>query len=228
MSGPTLIELGKAWLPELYSYDTTRADCTFYNMSIKPGTVGTVWTGGVVTKQGKKGFIWDASFNIRYGNTTVHLHSDVNDQQLKRFKKKLITLRNALRAFVKESKRRIAKPAAHPLEFKREWLNELNENTPYTGYFFYELHPNGGGKFFIADCSRSINLWADYYGYHTDDVTRNVEMGFLERKWEWLEEIAVQLGIAIESIKKLNARHRNGELINQLPKDSNKVVITKF
>lgn len=228
MAGPTIIELKKAWLPELYPYDTTRADCTFYNMSIKPGTVGSVWERGILTKFGKKGFIWDASFNIRYGNVSIHLHSDDQDRQLKRFKKKLITLRNALRAFIHESKRRIEKPADHPVEFKRDWLNELNENTPYTGYFFYEIQPNGGGKFFIADCSRSINLWIDYYGGHDDEVTKSVEMDFLERKWKWLDEVATQLDAAVDSIKILNGRHRNGELVNMLPKDSDKIKVTHF
>ena len=226
MSGPTLLELGKAWLPELYDHDPTRADCTFYNMTIKSGIVGTVWEKGVVVKKGKRGFSWDASFNIRYGNVTIHLHSDPEDKQLKRFKKKLITLRNAIRTFIHESKRRIAHPADHPVTFKREWLNELNAETPYTGYFFYEIQPNGGGKFFIADCSRSINLWVDYYGHYDDEIVRKTELVFLEKKWKWLDEIATQLDAAVDSIKVLNGRHRNGELVNMLPKDSDKIKVT--
>jgi hypothetical protein len=225
MAGPTLLELGKAWLPELYDYDTTRADCTFYNMTIKPGLVGAIWERGKLVKSGKPGFRWDASFNIRYGKTTIHLHSDEEDKQLKRFKKKLVTLRNAIRTFIHESKRRVANPADDPFEVKREWLNELSAETPYTGYFFYELQPNGGGKFFIADCSRSINMWIDYYGYHEDEVTRGVEADHLERKWKWLDEVATQLDAAVDSIKILNGRHRNGELVNKLPKDSDKKVI---
>ena len=228
MAGPTLLEVGKAWLPDIYPDNTTRSDCTFYNMSIKPGIVGTIWERGKVVKQGKKGFIWDASFNIRCENTTIHLHSDAEDRQLKRFKKKLIALRNGIRTFIHESKRRVAKPANHQAEFKREWLNELSAATPYTGYFFYEIQPNGGGKFFIADCSRSINLWIDYYGDYPDQVVSDTEMDFLERKWKWLDEVATQLDAAVDSIKVLNGRHRNGELVNMLPKDSDKVVITKF
>lgn len=228
MSGPTLLELNKVWLPEIYEYDTARADCVFYNMTIKPAIVGRTWERGEIVNPGKKGFLWDASFNIRYGNTTIHLHSDAEDRQLKRFKKKLVTLRNAIRAFIHESKRRVGKPVEAPLVFKREWLNDLTTHTPYTGYFFYEIQPNGGGKFFIADCSRSINLWVDYYGGHDDEATKGVEMDFLERKWKWLDEVATQLDAAVDSIKVLNGRHRNGELINQLPKDSDKVVIKKF
>jgi hypothetical protein len=228
MSGPTLLELGKAWLPDLYEYDHTRADCTFYSMTIKPGIVGRVWKGPDIINPGKKGFLWDASFNIRYGNTTIHLHSDPEDRQLKRFRKKLVALRNGIRTFIHESKRRIAKPADAECIFKREWLNELTAHTPYTGYFFYEIQPNGGGKFFIADCSRSINLWIDYYGHHPDEVTKGVEMDYLERKWKWLDEVATHLDAAVDSIKILNGRHRNGELVSKLPKDSDKVVITRF
>jgi len=225
MAGPTLLELGKAWLPDLHDFDTSSADCTFFNMSIKPAIIGTVWEKGTIVKRGKPGFRWDASFNIRYGNTNIHLHSDEEDRQLKRFRKKLITLRNAIRTFIHESKRRVETPADEPFEYKREWLNELSSNTPYTGYFFYEIQPNGGGKFFIADCTRSINLWVDYYGEHTDEVIKKLERENLEKKWQWLDAVATHLDTAVDAIKTLNGRHRNGELVNMLPKDSDKKVI---
>ena len=225
MSGPSLLALGKEWLPDIYPSDRQSVDCAFYNASITPMTTGLKWNDkGEIVDKGKRVFRWDASFFIRNQQTKIELHSDEGDKYLKRFKKKLKTLRKAIRSFIAESKKRTETPVEGHTELKREWLNDLNTTTPFTGHFFYMINPNGGGRFSIGDCHRAIVLWMEYNTYTSIDNEHNHGLKLLARHWDYLEAIAVQLDKAVGGIDTLNKRHRDGELINKLPNDSDEVV----
>jgi len=227
MSGPSLLELKKEWLPSItYLHDEMSADCTFYNMSISPAFKQARYDReGNMIEPGQRRFRWGASFNIRYGNTTIRLHSDEHDEGLVRFSNKLTLVRDAIRYVVKECRNRVKNPGEYPEEQKRFWLNENIPETPYTGYCFYEITAKGGGKFYVADCTRSIHLWLDYYGPYTDSFMEKTQISNLESKWAWLEGLAKSLENALASVKKLNDRHEAGELHNLLPQDSDIKVI---
>lgn len=224
MSGPSLLELGKEWLPIIYPSETDNVDCTFYNASVSPDVVGMKWDSkGEMTNPGKKGFKWGASFNIRHGKTTVHLHSDEQDKYLKRFRKKLRNLSKGIQAFLVESKKRVETPGEGKIELRREWLNDLTEETPYTGHFLYKIDPNGGGLFSVGDCHRAIVLHMELYCFE-GSTKDNYFVKVLKNYWAYLEAIDSQLKRAIESINTLNTRLRNGELAAKLPDDSDKVI----
>lgn len=225
---PCIMELGRAFMSEMRQESNEGGDSTFYSawVTSKPKEALLDSKGNYITPPQGFWHNWDAEFNIRYGNTQVHLHAGVNDPQLKTYEKKLKALRNAIRWYVKEFDKRIKKHGKdYPPVFERQWLNEMSKDTPFTGYFMYTMDEHGHGKFFIADCHRSINMWMDVYDW---DGKPNMP-SHTTRNLNTLRSIADNLDLAIKKLDNLRKRYRNGELTRMEPKEEElNVKVTHF
>lgn len=220
MTPLSIMEIGRAFMQEVPE-NLASGDCVFYAASVKskPKEALLDRKGNYITPP--KGFWhnWDAEFNIRFGNTQIHLHASDNDPKLKEFEKKLKALRNACRFYVNEFNRRFKNhPREYPMILERQWLNPLTKDTPYSGYFLYALggpESSGSGRFFIADCQRSINMWIDIYNFDDGPIIPT----HTQRNLDALKCIAENLDVAISKLDNLRKRYRNGELTRMEPKN---------
>lgn len=199
------MKLGRAFLPTV-QFDSIEADCVFHSASVRASV--TINRDGDITIDGRLRFFWDAGMNIRVGNTLVHLHPPVRDKELKAYVKKIKLVRDEIRLFLSESKKRWKNWTKGKL-VKRVWLNPEEGKSGYTGYVAWNMDGYGGGRFSIADCQRTIQIWIDIYETGPGEYT--------QRQLDHLEAIAANIDLAVENIVELRKNFHAGDLHKLLP-----------
>lgn len=110
------------------------------------------------TKSGEFTEIWDGSFNLRVGSTTVRLHSLEDDIELIHLENKLTLLKETIEKFIVLYSKRAGNKYKKEINH-RVWLNAAELKSRFTGYCSYNLDADGGGRLSISDCHRSIIIW---------------------------------------------------------------------
>lgn len=150
----SIVKLGKQFLPSFNEFLAASTNTASYAVSVVsvPGHRGD--------EKDTYRYYWEASFDLRIGNTSVHIHNTHhNDHGLILFEKKLCLLKFEIEQFMSQSKFRSDNPDKdRKKEVRRIWLNDEDTLNLATGYIGSRLSKSGCGQLFIADCHRTINL----------------------------------------------------------------------
>ena len=217
----SLLELYKEFLPTVYNENELSA--ISFSMSVRSFTFmeDNKETG---KQEEKTNTHWDSHFNIRFMNTMITLHPIPNDTELIHMEAKMLLLQEGIVEFVREVKARMVKPAQFRVQ-RREWLNPEELGADYTGYFHYSIEPEGNGRFFMADCQRSMNIWFDVcprshtFGDRENKATK--------RLLTVMMAISKAINTWLNHVKRLRKRYYKGEL-DKTPVKMDKLKVTHF
>lgn len=118
----------------------------------------------IVNDVEERKYYWDSFFNIRPDSKpSITLHNISGDTDLLLMEQKLLLLKEGIESFCSTVKKKIENPEDKETFYHRVWLNPEEANSDYTGYLFYRIESDGNSRFFLADCSKSLNFWLDVY-----------------------------------------------------------------
>lgn len=186
-----LLVIGRDFIPPVWKQDTG-----FYDYAVGVNAY-------VAEEKPKKGkdlvytYHWTGHINICIGAARIHLHNQLDDAGLFKQEAKMLKIKEALEAFIKEHKARLKTAGKKDLNV-REWLN--NGDSHYTGYYMYQLRKDGGGMFGVADCHKTLHWWIDAWynekGKLEPDESR-------DKSIKQMDTLAKGLGKAIGAIQQL-------------------------
>lgn len=153
-----------------------------------------------------KTYHWEGFFNFRLpAASRISLHNIDGDDELLELEKKLLLLKEGITTFSKEIREKIRGVKKERI-YKREWLNPAEFGSDYTGYYFYNICPDGGARFVIADCHKSVILYFDFY----PDM-RNIDYLYLKKKLKQLRALGKAISTFNNKLIKLRKRCQNNE-----------------
>lgn len=198
----TITELYRNFLTNIYHDDINVFSCAF--------SVESFLRHNDPTKKKKKGpeqyrYRWEGHANIRWHNTIVHLHNPRHDPFLRHLEQKLRLLKEKIDLFTKTMLERAETPGGEQIT-ERVWLNPESVEPNYTGYVYVHITPDGEGRFYIADCHRTINIWLEHW---LDEEGKRVPIedhSYFKGSMDFLVQLSDELEKSFVLIEKLRAR----------------------